>query len=908
MREFLTGYAPNYQGARWRRSDLHLHSPGAFSFKFPAGVDPERDRDAIVDQYVRQLIDQGIEIAAITDYQGVRIEWFEPIQKAAAAHDIVIYPGAEVSFNFPKHGLHVLAIFPLNTDLEAINRSIHALDRDAATPMIGDEGKHRDITTETRVQNALRKLREDMDCLLILAHPNDNNGLFKSCSLKDAAEFIRDLAPDAIESFKDKDQERLVNNGGFKREAIQRIASIESSDPKSIGEIGTKTRNGQVRTTYLKLSAPTDLRALRLALHDPAILVTTGKKPSIDYTHFTHLQIDGSGFLDDLDLALSPELNVLVGGRGVGKSAILETIRYVLDLAPYEPTAYREGLVHYALGSGGKATLYAEQYVGDQVRRYYRFERVRDEDPLVYELNPERIVHLSPIEVLADGEQPIYFGQREIYEVTSNESQRLRLLDEIVGQQAQQQIREVEKLETKLRQNAREILEFRKRLLERGDIEQRLKEIRHQIELYRRYGIVEKLREASALANDEQRLQYVSTNIDASQQDWRDVRDTWRNRWEALIRRLDDAESSQKALLSEAAQIVRELRTEFDKLLEQGEALIIAAQAKVSDVHKRWDEERKPLDEEIRKAKQELGPQSLDPDELIRMTTEETALLPQLEAMKQVQNQIEVLEHDRISLLTQLREARRQVWKVRQAQAEDITKDLNDRVRVNVVYNGQHKEFVEALVNFFKGSGLDRRSIERMASSGSRVDGITIADKVREGAEALAAAFGLSPARAQKLASYLMEDEGRLFSLQLLAPDDAVEVALKLNDNYQLLEKLSAGQRATAMLLLLLAQEDRLLLVDQPEDDLDNRFIYEDVVQILREQKGRRQLLAATHNPNIPVLAHAELIVALEASESNATVIAEGAIDKHDIQKFVRDVMEGGEDAFQRRAEKYGWV
>jgi ABC-type cobalamin/Fe3+-siderophores transport system ATPase subunit len=158
------------------------------------------------------------------------------------------------------------------------------------------------------------------------------------------------------------------------------------------------------------------------------------------------------------------------------------------------------------------------------------------------------------------------------------------------------------------------------------------------------------------------------------------------------------------------------------------------------------------------------------------------------------------------------------------------------------------------------------------------------------------------------LESYLLEDEGRLFSLQLLAPDDAVEVSLRLNDNYHPLEKLSAGQRATAMLLLLLAQEDRLLLVDQPEDDLDNRFIYEDVVQILRDQKGRRQLLAATHNPNIPVLAHAELIVALEASESKATVIAEGAIDKHDIQKFVRDVMEGGEDAFQRRAEKYGWI
>jgi len=121
------------------------------------------------------------------------------------------------------------------------------------------------------------------------------------------------------------------------------------------------------------------------------------------------------------------------------------------------------------------------------------------------------------------------------------------------------------------------------------------------------------------------------------------------------------------------------------------------------------------------------------------------------------------------------------------------------------------------------------------------------------------------------------------------------------------LEHLSDGQRATAMLLLLLVQADRLLLVDQPEDDLDNRFIYEDIVRILRKQKGKRQLLAATHNPNIPVLGHAELIVALDAANEQAFISTQGAIDQKDIQEFVRNVMEGGEDAFRKRAQKYGW-
>ena len=117
---------------------------------------------------------------------------------------------------------------------------------------------------------------------------------------------------------------------------------------------------------------------------------------------------------------------------------------------------------------------------------------------------------------------------------------------------------------------------------------------------------------------------------------------------------------------------------------------------------------------------------------------------------------------------------------------------------------------------------------------------------------------------------------------------------------------LSAGQRATAMLLILLAQDDRVMIVDQPEDDLDNRFIYQDIVRLLREQKGKRQFLAATHNPNIPVLAHAEMIIALESQDDRCQVSLQGGMDNRTIQDFVRNVMEGGEEAFRRRARKYG--
>ncbi len=906
------GSQKQYQGAQWVRVDFHLHSPGAFSFRFPNGVNPERDRDRIVNQFVQQLANQDIRIAAITDYQGIRIDWFTPIRDAARKHGIVVYPGAELSFDAAsagKRGLHIIAIFPYDADPEKINLAIqNILDDKPLQPLIGEDGQHRDLRTKDPLNNSLTRFRKETDALLIVAHPNDTKGLFTSFDAKGQAEFIASVIPDAIESITDNDQRRLANTALISREKLDRIASVESTDNHSIEEIGAKYQtNGVLRATYLKLSVLDDLRAIRLALHDPQILVRTGEKPSMRYTHFERLEVDGSGFLGGLSLALSPELNVFVGGRGVGKSAILETIRYILGLPLYSPTEYREGLVQFALGSGGKAILYVEQYVNPNVRRRYRIERVWGETPRIVELEPEREVLLTPSEILGDQESPLYFGQREIYEVTRNEPQRLRLLDEIIGKQARTQLLQVQKLETRLRENARAILEKRRKLTEREEIEQRLNEIKHKIELYRRYGLTDKLHQATSLAADEQRLTQAQSGVSNAVTEWREAGEYWISRWGSSRDDLKDAESDQKALLGEADNILANLQQQIKELFTEGEAHLLTASQALQVLFMRWQETRKPLNDAIRQVKQELGEQSLDPDELIRLTSEQTLLEPQLRTLKKIQGEVDQLEKDRRKLLKELREARREAWKLRDKQAKLISEKLRDRVNVQVEYRGQRNGFIDELVNFFRGSGIDRKSLERIASSNVVMDGIEIADKAREGANALESVFGLTTSRAQQMHTYLTEDESKLFDLQLLAPDDAVQVSLRINETYHPLRKLSDGQRATAMLLLLLVQEERLLIVDQPEDDLDNRFVYEDIVRILREQKGKRQLVVATHNPNIPVLGHAELIVALEAQEDHCIIAAQGAIDQRSIQEFVRNVMEGGEEAFQRRAQKYGW-
>jgi len=130
---------------------------------------------------------------------------------------------------------------------------------------------------------------------------------------------------------------------------------------------------------------------------------------------------------------------------------------------------------------------------------------------------------------------------------------------------------------------------------------------------------------------------------------------------------------------------------------------------------------------------------------------------------------------------------------------------------------------------------------------------------------------------------------------------------------WQSLESLSTGQKATAVLLLLLLESDGPLVVDQPEDDLDNRFITESVVPKMRDEKRRRQFVFATHNANIPVLGDAELIVGLtavgEGGDGKAVLPKEhmGSIDSAPVRLLVGEVLEGGRAAFEMRRLKYGY-
>ena len=902
-----------YQGARWMRVDLHLHSPGAHSFKFPSGLDAGRWEE-VVQRYVAQLKARGIAIAAITDYQQIRSEWFLPIRDTALREGIYVYPGVELSFGGStggKGGVHVLSIFPFDADVDRVNRLIDKL-HNSGESLVNSDGSHNEIIAEKGLIECLQWLRRETDGILIFAHPNDSKGLFKSFKPEKAAKVLAAVQPEAIENLDDKERERLRSTKAIRDEVLARIAGVRASDNHSIEEIGTKQlHNGTPRATYLKLSVLDDLRAIRLALRDHEILVRLGEKPEPAHTRIEGVEAEGSGFLGDMHLAPSPDLNVLIGGRGVGKSALLEMLRYGLDLPEYSPTEYREELVRYALGSGGKVTVHLRHVLKPGVERRYRVERVWGEEAQVYELDPsgERLVPISVADLLSGAGQPLFFGQRVLYDVAQSPKLRRQFLDDLVGREARRKEREIEKIHRGLRRNARRSLELREKRTRREEVEQRLREIEHELILFEQHGLAEELREETTLTRDEERLKRTETVPREFGEEWQEIQVRWQERLQSALADLSQAESRQRDLLArDAAKVMRDLRDGLKETFQRVGDLLQQAEEDLRQVRRRWDDGRRTLDAELRRLRQELGTETLDPDRLVQLAREKEQLEYELRILRQAEVEAQNLERERQVLLQELRDTRREAFRLREKRAEEITAQIGRRVEVKVLYRGQRKEYAERLVDFFSGSRIPRKNLESLANREEMPDGMALTELVRKGKERLREKTGLSEAQAQWLMNFLNQDEARPYELELLSPEDDVRVSLKVNDRWVPLEHLSAGQRATAMLLILLTQTRHPLLIDQPEDDLDNRFIYEDVVKLLRDQKGERQVIVATHNPNIPVLAHGELIVALEAESERTRISVQGGMDKRDVQNEVRRLMEGGDEAFRRRAEKYGWI
>ena len=166
------------------------------------------------------------------------------------------------------------------------------------------------------------------------------------------------------------------------------------------------------------------------------------------------------------------------------------------------------------------------------------------------------------------------------------------------------------------------------------------------------------------------------------------------------------------------------------------------------------------------------------------------------------------------------------------------------------------------------------------------------------------AATDLPQERALALLTHLRQSS--LADLIVAPIDDGVTMELLDGVDFKPTDHLSIGQRCTVILPMLLAAEDAALVVDQPEDHLDNAYVTTTLVERLRSRGTEQQFIFSSHNPNIPVLGEANQVIVMGSDGSRAFKLHQGALDDSSVVSFVTSLMEGGEEAFRKRAQFYG--
>jgi chromosome segregation protein len=820
-----------------------------------------------------------------------------------------VLPGAELTVNVSK-GLHLLIVCDPETDPDGITAAIRHLDSDCRQLFTGRE-RHLEVRLRDSLEQALGGLRRQLpSCLVIAAHADDAKGIFRAVGAERAARLFADGLIDAFNKCDvTRTTEKLQSTGLLTTDQLARVACLHGSDPKRMEDVGAKAlSNGDPRVTWIKLSS-VGTSALRLAVQDPRTRVLTRRPEPPRHPRILSLEVEG-GFLHGTAIRFNDDLTVLIGGRGAGKSAILETLRYGLGMHPYSDHTERLSLVENALGSGGRVRVVIER-PGVQQQRY-EIIRVFSQQPRVVDLSTGNLVEVPPLELFGDGGSPAILLQREIQSVARDDSFRRRLLDEIIGDQARQADVRVRRTVEEIKRNAREIEDAEKQLSGRDEYRERLHRLRAEIAFFDRQGVSEKLDRFSKVAADEARLATaVTAGRDAvTGQDV--AASSVLDRLRALIAELRSAESEHADRLQAVAETVESRLVD----VEAAYAGVTSALGMVTDavaaVLAEWPALTATLSRSLGQAQAELRESlggTLDSPRYVTAVRERTALEPIVEGLNALDDRLQGLMTTRETLVQRLQEEHRAAFLLRQKAAVSVNEQLAGKLRMEVTYLGDVGTFRSALTAVLKGSRVSADAIERIVTS-QGTDGVELVRAVRQAA--LEERFGLTSATAQRLHDWLTGTPDRLRAVEVLAPDDGVSIGLVVDGAIRDLSKLSGGQKATALLLLLFAQGGRPLILDQPEDDLDNRFVYEDVVALLRQEKGvvnpdrRRQIIAATHNANIPVNGDAELVLSLADVDGRCQIRTRASIDDPSVRHEIRAVLEGGEEAFRRRAEKYG--
>lgn len=882
------------KGARFCRCAFQVN-PAHYSQTF-RGSDHGMDERTYVRKLLDRCIDLEIEVIAVTDHNDAgSIAIF---QEEARPRGITVFPGFEVA---SSEGVHVLCLYSPETTDGALQRYLGQFDITKPEPSTS--------LSKKSFSDLLKCVREQGG-VTIAAHVTHDKGLLHTLHGQARINAWRDpnllcvQIPGSVDDAPEDKRPILKNqNADYRREtspdATTAVAIVNAGDvtkPEDLAAPGS--------TCWVKMTEPS-LEGLRQAFLDPVSRIRLASDPVPEaHAEFVAMSWQG-GFLDGRAICFNENLNVLIGGRGTGKSTVVESLRHVLDLEPLGQDAKiaHDGIVKHVLKNGTRISLVVR--VHHPARREYVIERTVPNAPVVKD-DAGQTLPYRPIDVVPRAQ---VFGQHEISELTKDGEKLTRLLDRFVAPDDAAQVNKAEKKHG-LAESRKSVASAAEELTNVDERLAALPKLEETLKRFQEAGLEEKMKGKSVLIREEQLLKQADGVVNRVRQLATGLRAAVPLDVSFLDSVTDDLPNAErlrglKATLTTLQQVIEQAAVTL-------ESAVTAVDAERTSFHSEWDKQRKVIDEAYEKTLRELQKAKIDGAEFVRLKKQIEELRPLREQRTVLEKRLSGEREARRIRLVDWDNAKAEQFRALERAAKKVTKRLEGRVRVRVSFAAGREQLMTLLKDKIGGrlsEALETlRTVEQLSLS-------ELAAAGRSGKDALVSKYGLLSTQAEKLAqapeSVWMEveelDLPATTTIELNTAPDGEEAS------WQKLEDLSTGQKATAVLLLLLLESDAPLVVDQPEDDLDNRFITESIVPKMREEKRRRQFVFSTHNANIPVLGDAELIVGLAprsgASDPEGPLPTKhmGAIDARGVRELVEEVLEGGRRAFELRRQKYGF-
>ncbi|WP_254660834.1 TrlF family AAA-like ATPase [Bacillus sp. FJAT-27225] len=852
-----------------------------YSYIAYRGEDHTLDEEGYNQLILENCISENIKVVGLADHGN--IETSEKLRKLLSDNNIVVFPGFEIA---TAEKIHVVCLFEENTTPEQLNRYLGRLGLTNVENGV--------MPSNLSCLDIAKIVEDDLGGFWYAAHITSDNGILKMGQMNHIWRDARLKAAQIPRSIDEVDPRYLTiiknKEPMYKKETP--FAFINAKDVCRPNDIKEKNAYCLVKMSEVKFTC------FKEAFQDPTARV----KLSYDQNELFHSSIDKievyGGYLDGLSVELSKNLNTTIGGRGTGKSTLIELIRYALDLEPKstESKRYTKELIRSNLGAeNGRVELYvtSNQRYGKKYKIIKRFE-----DPVVIKNIDGTVSNLTVKDILPNIE---IYGQNEIMELVSNEEAKLNILNRFLPNQ-EENLLEREQIIKDLKQNATALLDNFQQL---DDLESKissLPKLEEKVRFFKENGIAEKLSTIEHLSTEEE---YIKSSIDVLTQH------------EVNFYELNSPfpdEFLEKTPNSKEFYDIKNVITSFNlgllKLKDEYERLVKESAQKVQQIKLQWEENKREADGEIKQSISSLeglngktGPEiALEYKETV---AEIARINPNKNEVKRLQEEKSKLETGRQVLIEKLKKNRDESNDILRKAVKKINKGkLKGKVNVEV-HSGKNRDQLIKVLSEVDGLGPKSLNWIREKDEFSL---FAFIEHLLQGSSKLIEEYNMTQAKADLIAGLPLEKIYELETVQLL---DIIDVKLNTGseqeENFKSLNKLSKGQQCTAILNILMLDNNDPLIIDQPEDNLDNAYIANNFVDGLRNYKLNRQFIFATHNANIPVFGDAELIMVMQEIEGQGHIdqTSLGSVDNQNVKSAVVNTLEGGDIAFKMRKVKY---